>query len=189
MFTNKRDLATYKAMEMSGIARRSLLLLAAAGVILSGSASAQKALTTADALSMLQALRNLDGRIVVVKQNGVDTPVTMPWEFGSGTLRLRIARNIAALAAIEKTVEDSRQSIVKEILKGMPASKDGTPTSIMPGTPEFDNFQRQITDILNQLAQVDLTRIRASELKLDKNEIPATALTALAPILDDDVSK
>lgn len=147
--------------------------------------AADKTLTVADALSMLQAFRNLDGRIVVVKQNGVDTPVQMPWEFGSGTLRLRIARNVTALAAIEKAVEESRQNIVKEIIKGMPVGKDGPPTSVVPGTPEFDNFSKQIADMLKQPAQVTLSRIKVGELKLDKNEIPVTALSALEPILDE----
>lgn len=137
----------------------------------------------ADALSMLQAFRNLDGRQVIVKVNGADTPVMTPWDFASGTLRLRIARNISALAAVEKDVEETRQSIVKEILKGMPAG-----SQITPGTPEFEVFSLQIADALKQPAAVTLSRIKASELRLDKNEIPITALSALAPILDDDVS-
>ena len=146
-------------------------------------------LSNAQALSMLSALRNLDGHVVVIKQNGTDTQVMVPWEFASGTLRLRIARNITALTAVEKSIDDARQAIVKEILKGMPPDKDGKPaTTIAPGSPEFEQFQRQITDALNAGAAVDLNRIKASELKLEKNEIPGTAISALSPIIDDDVS-
>jgi nitroreductase len=153
--------------------------LAAALWIPSCSAFAAEApkITNAQALSMLQALRNLDGRMVIVKE----TPVMQPWDFGSGTLRLRIAKNVSALVAVEKAIDDARIGIVKEQMKG------GV-DQIKPGTPEFDAFQKQYADMLNAPAQVELARIRASELKLDKNEIPVTALSALEPILDDDVS-
>jgi hypothetical protein len=147
------------------------------------------ALTVAQSLSMLQAMRVLDGRTVVVKQNGGETAVVQPWDFGSGALRLRIAKNTTALAEIEKALEDTRQAIVREILKSMPPAKDGTaPTEIPPGTPQWSELQKQFGDALNAPAQVTLSRIRASELKLDRNEIPGTALSAMAPILDDDVS-
>jgi hypothetical protein len=146
-------------------------------------------ITNAQALSLLSALRNLDGHIVVIKQAGQDQTVMVPWEFGSGTLRLRIASNVTALVAVEKSVEDARQSIVKEVLSKMPAAEDGKPRAAIPnGSPEFDVFQKQYADMMNAPAQVTLARIKASELKLDKNEIPVTALSALVPILDDDVS-
>lgn len=164
-------------------------LLRATALVLILSATAaiaqSKPPTVGEALSMLQAFRNLDGRPVVVKQNGVDATVVTPWEFGSGTLRLRIARNVSALAQIEKFVEETRQKIIAEILRGMSAGKDGQAPQIMPGSPEFDNFTKQITDMLAHPAQVTLSRIKASELRLDKNEIPVTSLSALEPILDE----
>lgn len=144
-------------------------------------------ITNGDALSMLAALRNFDGRIVVIKQGGQDATVMVPWEFNSGTLRLRIARNVAALAVVEKTMEDARISILKELLKDIPPGPDGKPAQgLPPGSTAFEAFQRQYAEALNAPAEVTLFRIKASELKLDKNEIPVTALSALAPILDDD---
>jgi hypothetical protein len=175
---------------------RNLIAAAAAAVIVTVSAAAAQdaatkkpPLTNADALSMLQALRNLDGRTVVVNQPGGNkTSVMMPWDFGSGTLRLRIARNVTALAAVEKSIEDARVAIVREILKKEAAGADGAQQTINPGTPAYETFSRQIAEMLSQPAAVDLSRIRASELKLDKNEIPITALSALGPILDDDLT-
>lgn len=150
------------------------LLLVAVALALPVPAYAQKPITIGDALAMVTAHRNLDGRLVVVKQNGADQLVMTPWEFGSGTLRLRIAKNIGALQAIEKQVEEARVAIIKEATKG--------------GTLDEAAANKQLADILAQPASGDLSRIRASELKLDKNEIPATTLAALAPVLDDDVS-
>lgn len=162
-----------------------MLVLIAAGVALATSAFAQPAkspLKVIDALNMLAALRNLDGHTIVIKQNGQDTTIVQPWDFGSGSLRLKIARNVSALTAVEKSVEDTRQAIVKEIMKSMPA---GT-ANIQQNTPEWETLQKQFADVLAQPAAVDLVRIRASDLKLDKNEIPITTLVALTPILDDD---
>lgn len=154
------------------------------GFVVAAALGADKppAFSNAQALSMLQAFRNLDGRQVVVKQQSGETLVMQPWDFGSGTLRLRIARNITALAAIEKTIDDARQNVIKELLR------KGQIAAIVPGSTEHEEFQRQMNDILNDGAQVDLSRIKASEFRLDKNELPVTALSALAPILDDDVT-
>lgn len=168
---------------------RYLATLIAAALAIAGTAplSAEPKkppLTNAEALSMLQALRNLDGRITVVKQGDKDTTVMVPWEFGSGTLRLRIARNVTALAAVEKAIEDARLAIVKEILKG-----SGPDVTTVPEGAPMDSFRKQVADMLGQGAAVDLSRIRASELRLDKNEIPVTVLSGLSPILDDDVTK
>jgi hypothetical protein len=163
------------------------LLLMTSLLIAGSPAGAQdrKPLTVGEAMNMLAALRNLDGRPTVMNQ-GI---VVVPYDFGSGALRLRISRNIAALAEIEKSTEESRQAIIREILRKMPPGPDGkAPVKLDPGTPEFEDFSKQYGTVLAELVNVSLTRIRASELKLDKNEIPATALNALVPIFDDDVT-
>lgn len=169
------------ALSIIGLGAIGLLILV--GMVVSGHAAEKPPLTVAQALSLLSALRNLDGHLVIIKQAGADQTVMVPWDFGSGTLRLRISRNITALAVNEKAVEDARQGIVREVIKSAPGAKE-----ITQNTPEWENFARQFNDVLNAAATVDLSRIRASELKLDKNEIPVTALSALAPILDDDVT-
>jgi hypothetical protein len=138
---------------------------------------------------LLQAMRALDGRVAIVKQNGVDVAVAQPWEFASGALRLRIAKNTTALAEVEKALEDTRQAIVRELLKNVPPDADGKPAAAIPqGSPQWEDLQRQFGEALNAPSRVLLMRIKASELKLDRNEIPGTALSAMAPILDDDVS-
>jgi len=140
-------------------------------------------ITVAQAIPLATALRNLDGHMVVIKQNGADNVVMTPWDFGSGSLRLRIANNLTILAAIEKSAEDGRQAIIKEILKKTGGS------DIKPGTPDYEDYQRQFADLMAQPASgsQDLSRLKASELKLDRNEIPVTVLSTLGPILENDV--
>jgi hypothetical protein len=128
------------------------------------------------------AIRNLDGHMVVVKQNGADNVIMIPWDFGSASLRLRLAANLTILEAAAKNVEGVRVSTIQEITK-----KAGI-AEIKPGSPEYDEFQRQYAELLEGPAPGTeaLARIKASELKLDVNDIPVTVLSALAPILDND---
>jgi hypothetical protein len=144
-------------------------------------------LTVAEALSLLTALRTLDGhQIKVYDKDGKETGqvIMQPWDFGSGLLRLKIANDITITAAVEKRLDDARQAILKEILKDEPGV-----TSLKPDTPEMAEFAKQYGQALNAPAQglEDLAHIKASELKLEKNEISVTALSALRPILDIDV--
>lgn len=152
-------------------------------------ALAPPALTIAQAIPLASALRNLDGHMVVIKQNGADNIVMIPWDFGSGSLRLRIANNLTILASIEKSAEDTRQAIIKEILKKASAAGKEPVVEIKAGTPERDDFDRQFADMMAQPAPggKDIAHIKASELKLDRNDIPVTALSAMSPILDMDV--
>lgn len=147
-------------------------------------------LTNAKALNLLVSLRGLEGRIVIIKQNGVDTQVQQPWDFGSAVLRLRIKRNIQALEPVEKAIKETRETMVSEALAQMAEKNGHKPTAIEPGTPEFAAFLKQLEELLERPVDgvVDLSRIRASELKLDRNEIGASVLTGLDPILDDDVT-
>lgn len=137
-------------------------------------------LTNAQALTLLMALRGLDSRPVIVKTGTNETTVPIPWEFGSAALRVRISKNVAALEPVEKNIETARNVTQREIGKGKPIPRD---------TPEWETFVSQMTDLMAQPAgTLDLARIRASELKLDKNEIPGSTLAGLTPIFDDDIT-
>jgi hypothetical protein len=140
-------------------------------------AHAADKLTIQQSLTVLGGLRNLDGHQIVVNNQ----VVFQPWEFGSATLRLKLANDITILTAVETKQEAIRKSIILEISKDKP--KD---FAIAPATPEMDEFMRQYNDLLAQPADgtQDLARIGAAELKLDKNEIPSGTLAALKPILD-----
>lgn len=163
-----------------------ILFLAGLGPAIAGETGK---ITVQEAQQLSTALRNLDGHMVVVKQNGTDNVIMQPWEFGSGSLRLRIANDIAIVDHSMKLIEEARVGLVKEGLKKVKARTGEDATDMKPGTPEYDEFQKQYADLIAQPAPgtQDLARIKASELKLDKNEIPGTVLTSLGPILDNDV--
>ena len=171
--------------------KRLFAIVAAVAVVIAPCARAEDAqkpkITVAQALSLLAALRNLDGHVVAIKQGASDATVMIPWDFGSGLLRLKIANDISILSLNEKSAEDARQGVIKEIVKGLPEDKRAA--GIQAGTPEFSVFQAQYGEALNAPAQgtQDLARIKASELKLDKNEIGGTTISGLMPILDIDV--
>jgi hypothetical protein len=169
-----------------------LLLALSVTAALAGAASAESApLTNEKALNLLTALRGLESHTIIIKQSGADIQVQQPWEFGNAILRLRIKRNIQALEPVEKAIKETREAMIVEALAKMPANPDGKqPTIIPPGTTEFDLFLKQLAEVLAKPVDgnVDLSRIRASELKLDKNEIGASVIMGLDPIFDDDVT-
>lgn len=177
-----------------GIAELVVALVASAAIAGPATGQARPSLNVAQALSLLSALRNLDGHQVTVKNNGQDAVIMQPWDFGSGILRLKIANDITILAAVEKSADDARLAVIKEVIKNMApvVDKDGKSipaTKVTDSQAGLDDFSRQYADVLDQPAKGadDLARIKASDLKLERNEIPVTALSALAPILDIDM--
>lgn len=142
-------------------------------------------ITVREALVLAAALRLLDGHTVIVKQpGGTETTVLVPWEFGSGLFRLRVANDLAIVSAVEQAMDRARLSMIRETMQR--TGKD----ELKPGTPEYDAFQKQYSEALDAPAPgaADLAHIKASELRLDKNEIPPTVIAGLKPILDMDVA-
>lgn len=163
-----------------------ILFLAA----ISSARGAPAKITVLQAQQLSTALRNLDGHMVVIKQNGQDATIMQPWEFGSGALRMRIANDLSIIDASLALAETARQGIVKEqIKKATERTGEKDLKDLKADWPEATEFQRQYNDLMAAPAAgtQDLSRIKASELRLDKNEIPITVLTALGPILDQDV--
>lgn len=163
---------------MKRLALIAAVLTAAASPVRSGE---QAKMTVADVLALSTALRNLDGHMIVVKQNGTDGTVMVPWEFGNGRLRLRIANDLSIVDAAVKIANDAQAAIFKEVTKKFNV------TALTPGTPERTEYDAQIAELMKQPAagEHDLAKIKASDLNLDKNEIPVSVLSALKPILEE----
>lgn len=195
-------------MQRKTLLMQKLTVLCAAAALSCGAALAADApkITLDQASKLLVALRNLDGHMIVVKQNGVDNVVMDPWHFGSARVRLRISNDINVLEASLKVAQTARQGIFREAAAkatkrlcsvapeaagGKLAAEcvNGQVNELRPGMPEFDEYDRQSKELDAQGAPgtQDLARIKASELNLDRNEIPGTVLSALEPILDNDV--
>lgn len=140
-------------------------------------ADAGEKMTVNDCLIILSGLNGLDGRQVVTNAGKSNEQVaTIPFEFGSSKLRLDIARNLSALSAIQRDGDQVRQKIFAEVSKGA--------TEIKPGTAQAAEYDRQMRELTTRPCTVDLARIKASDLKLDRNDIPGSILAALDRILD-----
>jgi hypothetical protein len=163
------------------------ILAGLAAAFTTAPAFASDKITLAQAMPLSTALQNLDGHMIVIKQNGQDAAIMTPWEFGSGSLRLRIANDLTIVNAALKTAEETRQAVIKELLKKASDRTGSAVTEIKPDMPESADYQKQYLDLMAQPASgtQDLGRIKASELRLDKNEIPVTVLSALKPIMDE----
>lgn len=136
-------------------------------------AAETKPLTILDCQNILGGLTALDGHTELSKDNA---PVTVSYQFGSARFRLALQQNIAALNAMQQDFTKSMQGVFKEIA--------GEAAEIKPGTPEMARYTRQMNDAQALPCAANLTRIKADDLKLDKNEIPGSVLGALDKILD-----
>lgn len=145
-------------------------------VALAGPAQAEepaKLLTVQECLTVLAGLNGLDGRTEMTKDN---TPVQVPYQFGSAKLRLAIQQNIARLNDLQQGLTKVQQEMFREVA--------GTATEIKPNTAEMVRYQKMVLDAQQQPCNINLQRIKADDLKLDKNEIPGSVLGALDKILD-----
>jgi hypothetical protein len=144
-----------------------------------GAIAAEAPATVLDCLTILQGLNEIDGKHPVIVNQGKpeEKVLDLPYEFGNGRLRGDIAHNIAVLTIVQRANGDAQQKIFADVAKG--ADK------ILPGTPEGTEYDRQMRQLTSAPCAIDgLTRIKASELKLDKNEIRAGALAAIDKIFD-----
>lgn len=135
--------------------------------------------TVFDCLVILNGLNEIDGKHDVVINAGKPNEqiAQLVYEFGNGRLRQDLARNITILTAIQRANDDTRQKIFAEVAKGA--------AEIKPGTPESTNYDSQMKQLTSAPCPIDnLVRIKTSDLKLDKNEIRAAALSAIDRILD-----
>ncbi len=135
--------------------------------------------TVFDCLVILGGLNEIDGKRPIVVNVGKpnEQVIETPYEFASGKLRLDLAKNIAILSAIQRRVEDARQKVFYEVAKGDPEIKPNTEKGV-----EYDRKVRQISE--QPCPITELVRIKAADLKLDKNEIRSAALAAIEKILD-----
>ncbi len=167
-----------RLMLIAAMGSMTVAAMAAVGPTAAQEQPAKNRLTVQQAIGVLGCLRGLDGYQSVVKTRDGETVVARAYEFGDGALRWTIARNIAVLTEIENAAQASRKQIIIELSNG--AGK------IDPNTPEAVKFEKQWDAVLatpNALTD-KLQRLKVSALKLDKNEIPASAIAACEPILD-----
>lgn len=159
-----------------------LLVAAIALLAISTPVYAGDPITNRQAMDLLPGLAALDSHPVIIKQNGTDTAVNIPWDFSNATLRLAIANNIAILRPVARSMEEARNSIVAEILSKEPAGQ----TEIKKDSPAYFELVKQLDQILDKPAAgtENLTRIKFVELKLDKNEIPGTVLASIKIIFE-----
>lgn len=151
----------------------SLLMVACDAVRSSARAAEPSKMTVGECLSVLAGLNGLDGKQELTKDGAA---ITTPYQFGSAKLRLAIQQNIARLTDLQRGVTQVQQDIFREVA--------GTATEIKPNTAEFVRYQKMILDAQQAPCNIELQRIKADDLKLDKNEIPGSVLGALDKILE-----
>lgn len=144
-------------------------------------------MTLNDCLLILQGLNAIDEHIVLFGKPGEQQTIKLAYEYGSGTFRAALGSNIRILTTLQQGAQADQQKILLEVFKG----KGGTPPDKDASSEEKAEFAKQSIAYDKQLKEltaapcaVQLTRIKVSDLKLEKNELPASALANLDKILD-----
>lgn len=147
--------------------------------------------TLLDCLTILSGLNEIDGKrqIVVLAGKPNEQVIETVYEFSNGRLRQDIARNISLLGIVQRDQQQAAQKVLMEVSGGKgelrpppDTASAGEKSDYLRKTLEYD---RQMKELTSRPCPIDgLTRIKASELKLDKNEIRSVALSAIEKILD-----
>jgi hypothetical protein len=121
------------------------------------------------------ALSALDGYDKVVKDGANEKIVKTPYVFGGG-LRLAIGRNLLAIAPTVQAFDKANRELALQYSNG----KDK-----LEGEP-LVKFQNESQKMGEAKTTADLIKIKPSELKLDENPIPGSAIAGLQAILTND---
>jgi hypothetical protein len=157
-------------------------------VTMSGSAWAEPvSLTLTQVINVTGALSALDGHDQVVKEGGAEKVVKVSYTL-SGAVRLAIARDLTKLKAVIADFQAARAGKIVELSEG---------GSIKPGSEVEQKLGRELTVMLEQKQNLDLTKLSVADLGLllpttgssTPNPIPPTVLSDLGPILAEEQGK
>jgi hypothetical protein len=127
-----------------------------------------------DILMLAQALQTLDGYTKIVRDGGQDKPIHAPYEF-SGNVRFAIAKNINAIAPVNRAFSEARNALVRQFSSG----GEEVPAAAMPG------FDAAVKELLDRDEDIQILPLSQLDLNLDKNPIPPTVVAGLMPLLGD----
>jgi hypothetical protein len=132
---------------------------------------------------LLTGLNALDGRDKVIREGALERVVKVEYELDAG-VRLAIGRDIMALRQVMQVGQAENQKIRSGFIAAgrLKFSVDGQRVE-GEGLAEFNEKAQAILDAT---ADCDLYKLKASDLKLEKNPIPGTVIGSLQPILMDD---
>src|SRR5262249_55414371 len=131
-------------------------------------------ITLADAIRVHSGLKALDGYTRAVK-DGQGERLIIEYFKLTPMLRLAIAMNSHELMRVEEVYAKARNALIKSL---------SDPGKAQVKADKMQEFLDGDAELLKAEQDIDLTRIKAEELKLDENPIPASTLSALIPILD-----
>ena len=131
-------------------------------------------LTIESAINIHAGLKQLDSYERAIKDGERERVVREFYKFGGG-MRLLIAKNLNRLDIVVSTFQAARDGLVYEF------SSDGK-AEVLP--EKMAAFGKAVRDLMIVEEEVELTRIKSDELKLDENPVPASTLSLLLPILD-----
>lgn len=131
----------------------------------------------AEALGVLQALTAMESyeEPVEVTEDGVTQTKMVKRRYKySGSTRMKVAKNIAALKAVGQAVYDARNDLIRSF------GGDTVP-------PErVSEFVLEEQKLLGVKHDVSMHKLTMDDLQLEENDLPATVLTNLLPLIGEE---
>jgi hypothetical protein len=142
-------------------------------------------LTINECLLALQGFNAIDEHLIVIGEKPHEQTVKQSYEYGPGGFRINVlAHNIHALTQVQQDAQAEQQKIFRDILAKMPPVNGKPAAEIPAGTPEAMEYDAKLRDLTSAPCTADLVHFRDADLHLDKNELPAWALSNLEKLHD-----
>jgi len=136
-------------------------------------------LKRSDIQALAAAFQYLDGRQEAAKDaDGRSVVVVKPYDLPVG-VRYAIGRNLRHLKPALEAIQDTRTAIIKK--------HSGNTGVIKAGTPEHAAADQEIAELLRGEDEVEVHRIKVTDLNIGTNQIAGSVIEALLPILDGEI--
>lgn len=131
-------------------------------------------------------LTDLGNSLAVVADGGVDQVVDQGGQAGkkvariqfeyTGKVRFTLVRNLTAIRAELAKLDEVRTGLIKET-----GVKEGATMT----DPARIKFEAKWAEVREQPITIDLIKLAEADLNLERNQIPGTTLTFLAPLINE----
>ncbi len=125
--------------------------------------------------NLANALKSLDGRAEAVKDKAENVVIiTKPFQLGQA-VRYAVARTLTHLRPTLEAIEIARNAVIMQ--------HGNTAGSVEPGSEAFIACTAELRDLMAGEDGVELHKIKIADLNVEANQLNATLLADLDPII------
>jgi len=132
--------------------------------------------------SLHGAIGQLDARSKLIKENGGEREVMVPYSFSAIT-RMKLAKAIAAMQPVVEAYQKALTGIKAEEEAKSPAGENEA--ADVYSARIFKEVVKSAMVLVTQEEDVELPEFTIDEFRIETNEFPPSVLSALLPLIDE----